>query len=95
MTMQERTRYEEAGAALHAMGHRVTAKRLDRWLRERDGRGLSLRDAMPVVKRYRELSHPRISGTVQSCVELLDRLDGWERHEVLRILRKAYPRVNP
>lgn len=88
MTMQETNRYERAAVALDRAGQRVTHARLDRWLREHDGRGLSPRESVPIVRRYRDSAQPRISSAVESCIAALAALPAWERAEVLRRVRR-------
>lgn len=90
MTMQEVTRYERAAMALNAAGQRVTHARLDRWLREHDGRGLSPRESVPIVRRYRESAQPRISAAVDACSTALAELTAWQRAEVLRQVRRTH-----
>ena len=93
MTMQEQlTRYEEAAAALHAGGQRVTAEGMIEWLRARDGEGCSFRDAMPMVQRYRALTEPRMDEALAALTAKLDELHEWERNMVLTRLRRHYGR---
>lgn len=94
MTMQEQlTRYEEAAAALHANGQRVTAEGMIEWLRARDGEGCSFRDAMPMVQRYRALTEPRMDEALAALTATLDKLPEWERNIVLTRLRRHYGRA--
>lgn len=88
MSMQERTRYEEAAAAIAAEGRRVTQASLEEWLRARDGRGLSPRDGMPVVRRYRSASEPRIAEAHRAMASALAELLPWERIEAFRRLKR-------
>jgi hypothetical protein len=92
MTMQELNRWERAALAIHERGERVTLQRLDRWLREHEGRGISPRDGVPIARRYREAAEPRISAALERAAAELEPLRGWERHEVLLELRRRYGR---
>lgn len=93
MMQEQTTRYEEAAAALHAAGQRVTHERMDDWLRARDGRGCSPRDAQPLVERYRSVSTPKIESAYRIAAEALAPLVPFERQTVLARLRKTHGRA--
>lgn len=92
MTMQEESRYHQAAEALHQAGERVTYARMNAWLRERDGRGCSPRDAMPLVVLYRTKAEPRIEDAVSDMRNALDSLQEWERREAWVRLKRHYGR---
>jgi hypothetical protein len=94
MSMQEiSTRYEEAAQAIHEAGQRVTHERIAVWLRARDGAGCSCRDTVALIRRYRELTEPRMDEALAAVIAKLDELPGWERDTVLARLRRHYGRT--
>jgi hypothetical protein len=88
--MQEETRYERAARELAERGERVSHVRLDRWLRETEGRGCSPRDSTPIVQRYRKAASARIAEAVEIALQALERLNPSERHQALNALRRRY-----
>ena len=94
MSIQElATRYEAAAQAVHERGQRVTHERIAEWLRERDGAGCSCRDTVAVVRKYRELTEPRMDEALAAVLAKLDTLREWERDTVLARLRRHYGRT--
>ena len=87
-TMQEESRYERAARELSARGERVSHVRLDRWLRETEGRGCSPRDSSPIVKRYRKAATERITEALEIALQAFERLNASERHQARNALKR-------